>query len=93
MRAALVAVALLLPGVASAQATGTIVGTVRDTAGRPVFRAQIHVRGHSGEALTAADGRFRVSGVTGGSLPFGGSEMSEVRLSVRFAPASVQKVL
>jgi iron complex outermembrane receptor protein len=66
VRAALVAVALLLPGVASAQAIGTIVGTVRDTAGRPVFRAQIHVRGHSSEALTAADGRFRVSGVPAG---------------------------
>ncbi|HEY6808714.1 MAG TPA: TonB-dependent receptor [Gemmatimonadales bacterium] len=67
MTAEFAAAALLLPAALAAQATGTIVGTVRDTGGRPVARAQVRASGIPGPALSAADGRYRVSGVPAGS--------------------------
>src|SRR5215510_7556741 len=44
-------------------------------------------------AVISASMRFRVSDVTGGSRPSNGSETSDVRLSVRFAADSIQKLL
>lgn len=66
MRASLVAALYLLPGAVAAQATGTIVGTVRDTGGRPVAHAQVRVAGRTGGSVAGLDGRYRIPGVTAG---------------------------
>ena len=66
MRTAFVAAALLLPCAAAGQGTGTIVGTVRDTGGRAVARAQVRVAGRTGGSVTDVDGRFRITGVAAG---------------------------
>jgi TonB-linked SusC/RagA family outer membrane protein len=66
---AVVAVLAAIPAAARAQG-GTISGTVQQTgAGRPLPGAEISVQGQIGKgAVTDANGRFRITGVTGTSV-------------------------
>lgn len=59
------AAALLVATPAVAQQTGTIVGTVRDTAGAPVAGAKVEAVG-AAFTLTGEDGRFRLKEVPAG---------------------------
>lgn len=59
------AAALLIATPAAAQQTGTIVGTVRDTAGAPVAGAKVEAVG-AAFTLTGDDGRFRLQQVPAG---------------------------
>ena len=59
------AAALLIATPAAAQQTGTIVGTVRDTAGAPVAGAKVEAVG-AAFTLTGEDGRFRLQQVPAG---------------------------
>ena len=59
------AAALLIATSAAAQQTGTIVGTVRDTAGAPVAGAKVEAVG-AAFTLTGEDGRFRLQQVPAG---------------------------
>ncbi|HKR56324.1 MAG TPA: TonB-dependent receptor, partial [Gemmatimonadales bacterium] len=59
------AAALLIAAPAAAQQTGTIVGTVRDTAGAPVLGAKVEAVG-AAFTLTGEDGRFRLKDVPAG---------------------------
>ena len=49
------------------QQVGVVAGTVRDTAGVPIARANVEVLG-SGSRITGDDGRFRFPGVPAGSV-------------------------
>ena len=59
------AAALLIATPATAQQTGTIVGTVRDTSGAPVTGAKVEAVG-AAFTLTGQDGRFRLREVPAG---------------------------
>jgi iron complex outermembrane receptor protein len=59
------AAALLVATPAVAQQTGTVVGTVRDTAGAPVAGAKVEAVG-AAFTLTGEDGRFRLKAVPAG---------------------------
>ena len=59
------AAALLIATPAAAQQTGTVVGTVRDTAGAPVAGAKVEAVG-AAFTLTGEDGRFRLQQVPAG---------------------------
>lgn len=68
MRAAVVAVALLVPGALVAQGTGAITGTVYDSlAGQPLAGAHVWVRGATRDATTDRSGRFRIDSLPAGS--------------------------
>src|SRR5690242_17773788 len=57
----------VLAGPAAAQQTGTIVGSVRDSAGAPVAGAKIEAVG-AAFTLTGADGRFVLTEIPAGSM-------------------------
>src|SRR5690348_1718261 len=57
----------VLAGPAAAQQTGTIVGSVRDSAGAPVAGAKIEAVG-AAFTLTGADGRFVLTEIPAGSV-------------------------
>ena len=61
-----VVVGAAIPGAASAQ-SGSITGTVTDTAGRPISVAQVGVEGTTLLAVTQENGRFSIANVPAGS--------------------------
>ncbi len=65
--AAVAALALAVSAVPlSAQAQGTVVGTITDTAGQPLSGVQVVVVGTQRGGLTAGDGRYTIAGVPAG---------------------------
>lgn len=65
-RGACLTLLLTVSAVASAQVTGTIVGTVRDSAGTAVAGAEVTVAGTRLRAIADSAGAFRLSLVPGG---------------------------
>lgn len=47
--------------------TARVIGTVRDSAGRPVRGARVNVRGASAETIAGADGAFTLGGLPAGT--------------------------
>ena len=69
MRTLAIAIALLAPGVASAQETATVQGVVRDaTTGTPVQDARLLIVGTNLQSTTDVRGAFRISGIRPGSV-------------------------
>lgn len=68
MRVAVLAALLLVPGLAYAQGSGAITGTVYDSlVGAPLAGARVWVRGITRDATTDRVGRFRIDSVPAGS--------------------------
>ena len=59
---------LALPGVALAQSTGTLTGTVVDATGETIIGAAVRVDGTTLGAATDIDGRYRIIGVPVGTF-------------------------
>ena len=80
------ALGVLLPLAAHAQATGRITGVVTSDAGRPVPYAQIAVQSTSFRAVTDTDGRFRIVNVPAGQYTVHVAALGHV---AKDAPAAV----
>ena len=64
-----VAIALMAPGIASAQETATVLGVVRDAStGTPVQDARLSVVGTNLQSTTDVRGAFRITGIRPGSV-------------------------
>src|SRR5688500_14887552 len=69
LRTLTIAIALLAPGVASAQETATVQGIVRDAiTGSPVQDARLSIVGTNLQSTTDVRGAFRISGIRPGSV-------------------------
>lgn len=87
MRAVAASLLLLLPAVAHPQGRGaTLVGVVRDSAGRPVNGVEVRLKGVESLAITSEIGGFRLQ-----NLPMGPASVMVRRLG--FAPVAVDVVL
>ncbi len=94
--AVLLGMALVEPGAASGQQTGSITGVVTNVENRqPLAGAQVSVEGTTRRATTGEDGRYTISGIPSGTYRVRASligHATEMRENVQVSPGAVATV-